>query len=284
MENNMNFFPFLNKGGVYSLPKIAFEIYDYIPENYPGILKEYFSNFSGKPGMWAGAAREFKADMVCLKLIGCHPDERDFGTAQAVNSVKDVLENTDLPVIVIGTGISQKDNEILPAIANHFKGQNLILGCARQENYKEIVKEAKHSGGSIILEVPVDINLAKQLSILISEEGMPLDKIVIYNTSAALGYGFEYVYSIIERIRLAATSGDKFLSTPQLAIVSTETWKAKEATADFAQWGENKARYALWEAVGACGYLAAGADIVVMHHPEAIKAVRLLIDELTENN
>lgn len=278
-----NSLPFLNLSGKYNSPKIALEIYDFMPKNYPDLLKEYYSKYFENLGSWVKAAAEVRADLVCLRLIGCHPDEKDSDEAGAVNSVKMVLDNTDLPLIVIGTGVHKKDNKLLPAIAASFKGKNLLLGSVTRDNYKDIVSSAKEFGHNVIAEVPIDINLAKQLNILISEEGLPLDRIISYNISGALGYGFEYAYSTIEKIRLAALSGDKFLAIPQLAMVSTETWKAKEAVFENPEWGDRKKRYPLWESVGAIGYLMAGADIVVMHHPEAIRAVKKAIDKLVHS-
>ncbi|MCX5703022.1 MAG: acetyl-CoA decarbonylase/synthase complex subunit delta, partial [Candidatus Omnitrophica bacterium] len=126
-------------------------------------------------------------------------------------------------------------------------------------------------------------NIAKQLNILISDMGLGIERIVINPTIGALGYGLEYAYSIMERVRLAALSGDKTVATPFICLVAQESWRVKEAKAgidEFPGWGAQSERGIIWEAITATGLIQAGADLLVMRHPKAIEKVNKYIDSL----
>jgi len=139
-------------------------------------------------------------------------------------------------------------------------------------------------GHSILAEGPIDVNIQKQLTILITAMGLPAERIVMHPGTAALGSGLEYEYSIMERIRLAGLQGDRMLSQPVLTIVGEETWKAKEsrlAESAMPEWGVAARRGPAWEAATAAAFLQAGTDIVVLVHPEALAATKRTIEELT---
>jgi acetyl-CoA decarbonylase/synthase complex subunit delta len=155
---------------------------------------------------------------------------------------------------------------------------------ASQENYKTLAAACLADGHSLIGLSPLDINIAKQVNILVSDMGLPADRIVMYPTTGALGYGLEYTYSIMERGRLAALAGDKMMSMPVFCVIGPESWKAKEAKAadaDAPQWGPAEERGILWEAVTATALLQAGADILLMRHPKAAQIVRGAVQRLT---
>jgi acetyl-CoA decarbonylase/synthase complex subunit delta len=157
------------------------------------------------------------------------------------------------------------------------------VGKAVQDNYKTIVAAALADGHNIIAESPIDINIAKQLNILISDMGLPLERIVIDPTIGALGYGLEYAYSIMERARLAALSGDKTVASPFICFVGQEAWRAKEAKAsitEFPSWGPEEKRGILWETLTATALIQTGADILVMRHPKAVEKVNNYIESL----
>jgi acetyl-CoA decarbonylase/synthase complex subunit delta len=195
----------------------------------------------------------------------------------------DLLKKIDLPLIILGSGDDAKDNLVLPACCEAAKGERCLVGSAMQDNYKTLAAAALADGHNIIAESPIDINIAKQLNILISDMGLPLERIVINPTIGALGYGLEYAYSIMERARLAALAGDKTVASPFICFVGQEAWRAKEAkapAAEFPQWGPESERGIVWEALTATALLQAGADILVMRHPQASAKVGQYIGKL----
>jgi acetyl-CoA decarbonylase/synthase complex subunit delta len=160
------------------------------------------------------------------------------------------------PLIVVGCGIREVDQEMLPAVAEAAAGENLLLGNATAESYVEITDACIQHGHSLITESPIDINIAKQVNILVQDRGLAGDRIVMYATTGALGYGLEYAYSIMENTRLLGLAGDRYMNKPQIAFVGQETWRAKEAARD-------RESGIMWEAVTGLAYFHAGADVVV---------------------
>jgi acetyl-CoA decarbonylase/synthase complex subunit delta len=179
--------------------------------------------------------------------------------------------------------MAEKDNAVLPKISQVLKGERALLGSATQDNYKTIAAVGLADGHNVIAEAPIDINIGKQVNILLSDMDFPLERVVMFQTTGALGYGLEYVYSIQERERLAALGGDKMMAMPMLATVGHEAWRAKEAKApegDFPEWGPEAKRGPMWEIMTAMGMLISGGDILLMRHPQAIKTVKAMIDKL----
>ena len=192
-----------------------------------------------------------------------------------------------MPLIIWGCDDDPKDNEVLPVISQALAGEKCLLGMASQENYKTLVASCLADGHSLLGLSPLDINIAKQVNILVSDMGLPPERIVMYPTTGALGYGMEYTYSIMERGRLAALAGDKMLAMPVFCVVGPESWKAKEAKAseeEFPQWGSAGERGILWEGVTATALLQAGADILLMRHPKAVEIARAALRDLTAAN
>ncbi|OGS21475.1 MAG: acetyl-CoA decarbonylase/synthase complex subunit delta [Elusimicrobia bacterium RIFOXYA2_FULL_39_19] len=275
--------PFLHfEGSMPNAPVVALEVWDTVPEEWPLIADE-FKDIVNDPIKWAQKGKEWGADLISLRLESCHPDNKNNSAAYAADLVKKVLAATKLPLIVIGCGHPEKDQEILPAVAEAAKGEKILLGMATKDNYKTIVAAALASGHSIIAESPLDINLAKQLNILVSDMSMPLERIAMHHTTGGLGYGFEYCYSIMERCRLAGLAGDKIMATPIINMIADETWKTKEAKTpqdEQPNWGDLHKRAINWEIACAAGYLQSGADILVLAHPESIKQVKQTIGKL----
>ena len=277
--------PFLHfEGEIPHRPVVAMEILDIVPEDWHPLLSKYFSDVWDNPGKWAKkCVEEFGADLVCLRLAGCDPDGKNQGPEEAATAVKSVLEKTGVPLIIWGCGNDDKDNEVLPKCSEVSAGERCLLGSITENNYKTLVALCKADGHKLIAESPVDINIAKQVNILATDLGLDAEDIVIYPTSGALGYGIEYVYSIMERGRLAGLSGDKMWAMPILCDIGKEVWKAKEAIVsqnEVPQWGEQEERGPLWEATTAYVYLLAGADILIMRHPKAVKEVKKYINKL----
>ena len=104
-------------------------------------------------------------------------------------------------------------------------------------------------------------------------------------TTGALGYGIEYGYSVMERLRLAALQGDGMTQQPMLVTPGEEAWRTKEARAGEGipeAWGDWAERAVNWEILTASTLLESGANIVVLRHPESVKQVRAMIEALME--
>jgi acetyl-CoA decarbonylase/synthase complex subunit delta len=277
--------PFLFKeGALPNRPLIAAEVYDSPEEDIPAALNEVLSSVIKTPIDWAKKMlTEAGADLVCLKLQGIHPDCGNKSAKDAVGLVTALLKSVTTPLVILGSGAHDKDNEVLPVVSEATKGERLLFGDAYQENYKTLAAACIADGHNIIAESPIDVNIAKQLNILLSDLGMPPDRIVINPTIGALGYGLEYAYSIMERARNAALSGDRMLAMPFICFVGQEAWRAKEAKVsqrEFPQGGNARERGIMWEVVTAIAMLEAGADILTMRHPEAIKTVKKVIEAM----
>ncbi|MGE4357903.1 MAG: acetyl-CoA decarbonylase/synthase complex subunit delta [Candidatus Omnitrophota bacterium] len=280
-----NTLPFLHfEGKITNPPIVAMEVWDTEPADWVEPLKEEFKDSLKDPVDWAKkAVEEFEIDLICLRLFSTHPDAKDSSPEEAGKVVERILKNVSVPLIITGGGSIQKDGEVILRISQIAEGENCLLGIAVQENYKTMTAACIGGRHSLIAETPIDINLAKQLNILISDLGLPAERIVIHHATGGLGYGLEYTYSVMERTRLACLNGDRMLSQPMISFVGQEAWRAKEVKlteAEFPLWGRQKERAIIWEAMTAIAFLNAGADILVMNHPKAIKLVRETIGEL----
>jgi acetyl-CoA decarbonylase/synthase complex subunit delta len=268
--------PYLHFEGEIPLkPVVAIEVQDIYPEGWNDALKKAYGDAMKNPVDWAKKAVELGADLIYLKLQGADPDLADSKTPeQCAQVVKDVLAAVGVPLIVVGCGDHDKDNAIIPVVAEATAGENLLIGSAIQDNYKTITAAAMVNKHKLLALSPLDINICKQLNILIGEMGLPAENVIIDPSSAALGYGIEYTYSILERGRAGALQGDKMLSQPVLCQLGYEAWRAKEAIApeeDFAAWGNQEERAILWEATTAAGLSQGGANIMIMRHPESVR-------------
>ncbi len=270
-----NSLPLLFKeGAIPHKPKIAFEIWDIAPQDWQEELISAYGKALNDPFAWAEkCVNEFKAELLCLKLQGAHPDSGNKTPQEAAKFISTLLNKIKVPLIIIGSGDDTKDNLVMPAVSEAAKKERCLIGCAVQDNYKTLVASVLADGHSIIAESPIDINIAKQLNILISDMGLSLERIVINPTIGALGYGLEYAYSIMERARLAALSGDKTLACPFICFVGQEAWKTKEAKVSVEQG-------IAWEAITATSLIQSGADLLVMRHPKAAQNVNNFIETL----
>ncbi len=265
-------------------PQVAYEIWDSAPLDWPQELAAQYKDFFSDPLAWAQMCVEkYHAQLICLKLAGAHPDSGDKTPDAEAKLVAQLLKKVKVPLVIVGCGDDAKDNLVIPACCEAAKGERCLIGSAVTDNYKTITASVLADGHNIIAESPIDINIAKQLNILISDMGLPLERIVINPTIGALGYGLEYAYSIMERARLAALSGDKTVASPFICFVAQESWRAKEAKAaqsDFPAWGPDKERGIIWEVITATALLQAGADLLVMRHPAAVEKVNRYIDKM----
>jgi len=276
--------PFLTfEGQMRNKPVIAAYVADTVP-GWPDVVKDAIGKEVNSPAEWAQKCVEaYGVDLISLKLLGADPVGKDASPADCAKVVEDVLKAVGVPVILWGCGDDEKDNLVLPECSQAARGENCLIGSAKDSNYRTVVAICKADKHKIISEAPCDINLGKQVNILLQDAGFDLKDVVGYQTTAALGYGFDYIYTILERARITGMKGDKLMATPQLCDVGGETWRIKEAIADedvLPGWGALEKRGPMWEAVCAAGYIQAGADILIMAHPEAIANVQETMDQL----
>lgn len=237
------------------------------------------------PVAWAKkCVDDYKAEMICLQLTSTDPNGENRPADKAAAVVKKVSEAVSVPLIVWGTANHDKDIEVLSAVAKMCRDRNLILGPVEEADHKQIGAAAIEFNHIVAAATPIDINLAKQLNILLGNLGVPDNKLVIDPTVSGIGYGIEYAYSAMERMRIAAlTQQDTKLQYPIICNIARETWKTKEAritAKENPRMGDAKKRGILLEAMSATLLLMAGADILVMRHPEALTLVKELIGEL----
>jgi len=266
-------------------PVVAIEIRDHCPEDWSPVLLEAWKDVIDDPAKWAKAAEEAGADLIQLTLSLTDANGVETTPESAVAVVKAVLAATGLPLIVFGPGQAEADNLLLVAVAEATKGERLLLGICEDKNYRTIVATAMANGHLVNARTPMDVNLSKPLNILISDRGLPADRIIMDPTTGALGYGIEYGYSVMERLRLAALQGDAMMQLPMLVTPGFEAWKTKEAKVGEGvpeAWGEWRDRAINWEALTAVTLVETGADIIVLRHPESVRRVKAAIEELMQ--
>lgn len=276
--------PFLKfEGAIPHRPAIAIEVQDQSPKDWAAPLVKAWGDVLKDPVAWAKKAAGYGADAICLRLRSAHPEDGNTGADHAKKAVGDVLGAVDLPLIVLGPEIADKDNEVLVAASEVGRGQRLALGVCLDKNYRTIGATCLADGHIAIAKTPIDINLAKQLNILLTDLGLSLDSILMDPTTGALGYGLEYVYSVMERLRISALMGDKMTAMPMINTVGEESWRQKESKASAgvpATWGEQEQRALIWERITAISLLNAGTDIVVLRHPQVVEDVKVAINKL----
>ena len=280
-ENCYPFYQF--EGEMPNKPKIAMEVWDMEPEEWPESARVNFSDVITDPAAWAKkCVAEYGADMIALELKSTDPNGKNASPEDAAGVVKAVLGAINVPLIVWGSGNVEKDEAVLKKVAEECQGANLIIGPVEDKNHKSIGAAAMGFGHTIISSSPIDVNLAKQVNILLENLGMPMDRVVIDPTTSGIGYGMEYSYSVMERLKMAALNqGDDKLQMPIINNLGPETWKTKECkqSADEAPTlGDPEKRGVLMEAVGAVTYLLSGSSVLIMRHPEAVRLTKAYID------
>ncbi len=281
-------YPFYHfEGEMPHKPRIAMEIWDMAPEEWPESAMQPFKDVLGDAAAWAKkCVDEYGAEMIVLQLKSTDPNGNDANPADASGTVKKVLEAIDVPLIIWGTANIEKDEAVLKQISEDHQGQNLILGPVEDKNHKGIGASAMAYGHTLISSSPIDVNLAKQVNILLENLGVPMEKVIIDPTTGGLGYGLEYSYSVMERLRMAALAqGDDKLQLPVINNIGNEVWKCKEAkqsSEEAPTLGDPEKRGILMEAVAAVSYMLAGSDVLIMRHPEAIRLAKAYIDLLAD--
>jgi len=276
--------PFLHfEGDMPNPPVVAIEIQDGYPAEWSPVLLEAWGDVINDPATWAQKAEELGAEIIALKLRGADGDGNPTTAEQAGAAIKAVLGATGLPVVVKGPGQAEADNELLVAVAEAAPGERLALGLCEDKNYRTIVAGALAHGHLVMSSSPIDVNLAKQLNILVSDMRLPLERVLMDPTTGALGYGLEYTFSVMERLRVAALTGDGMTQQPMICFIGEESWRQKESRATEGvpdEWGDMEKRCIAWETMTATALLESGADIVVLRHPRTIEIIRNTINKL----
>ena len=281
-------YPFyLFEGDMPNKPKIAMEIWDMEPEDWPAAAVAPFKDVLSDPVAWAKKCiGDYGAELIVLQLKSIDPNGNDASADEAAAIVKKVADAIDVPLIVWGCANPQKDEDVLKKIAEVCQDKTLVMGPVEDKNHKGIGAAAMGYGHVIISSSPIDVNIAKQVNILLENLGMPMDRVIVDPTTGGLGYGLEYSYSVMERLRMAAMGqGDDKLQYPIINNLGNEIWKCKEAKLTVEEeplLGDPEKRGILMEAVGAVSYLMGGSDILILRHPESARLVKAFIDLLVD--
>jgi acetyl-CoA decarbonylase/synthase complex subunit delta len=279
-------YPFhLFEGGMPNPPRIAFEVWDHEPQEWQDWAVEPFRDVIHDPVLWARKCVDvYGAEMIVLQLKSADPNGLNRDVEEVVEVVKKVSDAVDVPLIVWGTANDEKDAALLRRVEEVCEGKNVAIGPVSDKNYKQVGAMAIGYGQVVMASTPIDVNLAKQLNILLGNLGVQDDKIMIDPTTGGLGYGLEYTYSVMERDRMAAlTQEDGKLQYPIICNMAHEVWKTKETRVtgeEDPRLGDERKRSVLMESVTAVSLLLAGADVVVMRHPESVALIRDVIGEL----
>jgi len=284
-ETSYPFYGF--EGGMPNKPRIAMEIWDMEPDDWPESVRAPFADVMSDPAAWAKKCVDtYGADMIVLQLKSTDPNSKDASPEAAAKIVKKVLDAIDVPLVLWGTANVQKDEAVLKKLAEECQGKNLTIGPVEDKNHKGIGASAMGYGHTVISSSPIDVNLAKQINILLENLGVSPERMIIDPTTGGLGYGMEYSYSVMERIRMAAlVQGDDKLQLPIINNLANEIWKCKEAkqgAQEAPTLGDPEKRPILMEAVAAVCYLLGGSDVLIMRHPEAVRMARSFIDLITQ--
>jgi acetyl-CoA synthase len=273
------------EGAVGQRPVIAMEVFDAVPKTYPDSLRTVYGELLRDPAAMARfCVNRLGAELISVRLLGTHPENGDRSPEAAAELVQAILRAVGVPLIITGPNHYEKNNAVMKYIAASFAGENLLLNWVEGDNYKTIAAAAMGYGHCVVAQTPIDVNMCKQLNILLTNAGLAAEKIVIDPMTGALGYGLEYTYSVMERIRTSAFLGDGMLASPILCNPGFEVARTKESRAshaDFPLWGREEERGALLEIATAASLLNAGADLLVLYHPLAAKTLKRKIAEMT---
>ncbi len=265
-------------------PVVAMEVFDKKPAKYPGPLLDYFGEVIDRPGdMALKCVNEYGAEMISVRLEGTHPEKGNRSAEEAVEVVREVLESVSVPLIITGHSHFEKINEVMKKVCEATAGENCLINYVETDNYKTIAAACIAYDHTLVAQTPIDVNLAKQLNILLTDMHFPRERIIMDPLTGTLGYGLEYTYSIMERIRIDGLAGDKMLAFPLLVNPGYETFRVKESRVteeDYPSWGKIEQRGIYWETATAMSFLAAGAELLIMYHPQAAGTVTKKIAEI----
>jgi len=275
-----NGMPFLSYENDYpNRPALAGEVMDSLSA-CPELVRKEFGDAVNDPVEWGRTwVEEHGADLICLRLLSTNPEEENTSSEEAAQLVKRMLDSVPVPLLIYGCGHEEKDAKTMEMISNIGSGERLLLAHAEEDAYKSISAASMANGHAVVGFSNLDINLAKQISILLTDFGVKIEDTVADPLMAALGMGLEYSYSVNERIRLAALMGDNMLQIPMLCDASV-AWDAREATDDNPDYGDISERAMWWEVTTGLSALVSGADMLIVRNPRAAKMINELVDDL----
>jgi acetyl-CoA decarbonylase/synthase complex subunit delta len=267
---------------------MAMEVFDTVPSRFPAALMEIYRDVIDKPGEMAKkCVDEYGADMISIRLDGTHPDRGDKSPEAAAEVVIQVRESVGVPLIITGQGHFNKNNDVMKKVTEVLSGENCLINWVEKDNYKTIAACCLAHEHCIVAQSPIDVNIAKQLNIQLSDLSFPMDKIVMDPLSSAVGYGLEYSYSIMERIRWDGLAGDDMLCMPLMITPGRESALCKESWAseqEMPLWGREDLRAAYWEIATAASLLLAGAELLILYHPRAVEILKKMIKNRHESH
>ena len=273
----------LFEGGMPRKPIIAMDVLDVAPEEWPPVLGRYFEGVLDNPVAWAQkCVNDYQAEAICVSMVSTDPNGMNRSAGEAAKVAAAVVSQVDVPVIIWGCGNAEKDTETLREITALIGDKKVCLAPLSDANYRSLGATAMAFQHQMVAASPIDVNLAKQLNILLENLGVPLSSVLIDPSVGALGYGIEYTYSVMERIRLAAlTQKDEKLQVPIICNLGREVWKAKECRLPSDELlGDQERRGVLMEAITAACMLLAGGEVMIMRHPRAIALTKSMINGL----
>ena len=269
------------------MPVVAMEVFDSVPAKYPEPLLEYYRDVIQSPAdMAKKCVEEYGAELISISLEGTHPEKGNKSAEEAVEVVNQVLQSVSVPLIISGHSHFIKINEVMKKVCEVTAGENCLINYVETDNYKTMAAACIAYNHTLVAQSPIDVNLAKQLNILLSDMNFPPEKIVMDPLTGTLGYGLEYTYSIMERIRIDGLAGDQMLAFPMLVNPGYETFKVKEARApeeDYPTWGNTEDRGMYWETATAMSLLMTGAELLIMYHPKAVDTIKKKIAEIYDS-
>ena len=282
-QNVMPFYTF--DAPIENAPKVGLEVSDLASQWEVASLKEFYAGCTTMADYAKKAESGEGVDFLCLNFVGADPNGANRSVADCVADAKAMAEVVSKPLVVMGCKNTEKDAELLGAIAEALAGKNALFMSAKNENYKTVgASVALASNQKVGAETADDINLAKQLNIMLKGLNVNPECVVMDIGTAAVGYGYEYAASTLDRIRLAALQqSDADLQMPILAAVCNDTWGVKESTAsveDEPAWGCQEERAISMEIATASADLVGGADAVVLRHPASVATIKKFISEL----
>ncbi|MBU1738370.1 MAG: acetyl-CoA decarbonylase/synthase complex subunit delta [Proteobacteria bacterium] len=273
----------LFEGAMPNKPLIAMDILDIKPTEWPTTLTRHFEGVMDNPVDWAKkCVADYHAEAICLSLESTDPNGMNRSSADAAKDAAAVISAVDVPIILWGCNNAEKDTETLREITSRIGDKKVCLAPLSDANYRSIGATAMAFQHPMVAASPIDVNLAKQLNILLENLGVSLNSVLIDPSIGALGYGIEYTYSVMERIRLAAmTQQDEKLQVPFICNLGREVWKTKETRLPSDELiGDQERRGVLMEAMTASCMMMAGGEVLIMRHPQSIALTRSLIDGL----
>ena len=282
-ESVLPFYSF--DGEITNKPAIALDVFDMTPTNWPEYLLNYFKDVADDPIKWAKKCiEEFGADAICLHLTKINPEIGSMTPEEAGELVKSIREAIDKPLIVYADAPLEIVAEVMKKVSEKNSESNILLGWVEEDNYKTLAASTIGYKNNLIALDPLDVNIAKQLNILLTQLGLSADRIAMDPSSSGLGYGIEYCFSAMERLKIAALlQDDKMTQMPIINNIAAEIWKVKEVKESeeaYPEWGNLEERGINWETISAMCMLLSGSNIITMRHPKAVKLIKEIMSEL----